>query len=164
MNAAHLHLMVNHLPLFAALFAALLLAVGLLRDQKAVVTTGLVLSMVAGLGAFLATQTGERAEGVIEDYPMVSESTIEEHEHAGEAALASAVALGLLALATLAIPPRMAGAKRAATIGTLAVALVAFGFVARAANLGGAIRHPEITDGGSVPLFEGSGEGGEIEH
>lgn len=35
MNAAHIHLMVNHLPLFAALFGGGLLAYGLLRKQRA---------------------------------------------------------------------------------------------------------------------------------
>lgn len=60
------------------------------------------------------------------------------------------VVLGVFALAALALPARMARAKRAATIGSLVLTLVAFAMVARAANLGGYIRHPEITSGSTV--------------
>jgi uncharacterized membrane protein len=159
-NAAHLHLMVNHLPLFAALFAGALLAAGLLRRHKALSDAGLVLAVVAGMGAFAAAQTGERAEGIVENLPGVTEAAIENHEEAAEAAMFTAIALGVLALAALALPARMAGAKRAATLGSLAVALVAFALVGRAANLGGMIRHTEISDGASV-LLDGHAEADE---
>jgi hypothetical protein len=44
MNAAHLHLMVNHLPLFALLFAGGLLLAGILRKQLAITNAGMVFS------------------------------------------------------------------------------------------------------------------------
>ncbi len=158
MNAAHLHLMVNHLPLFAALFAGALLAVGLLRKHKPLTDAGLVLAVIAGLGAFAAAQTGHRAEEIAEGLPAVTESSIESHEEAAEAALFTSIALGVLALAALAVPARMAGAKRAATLGSLVFALAAFALVGRAANLGGMIRHTEISDGAAATS---SGEAGE---
>jgi hypothetical protein len=136
--------MVNHLPLFAALFAGALLAVGMLRKQVALTNAGLVIAVVAGLGAFAAAQTGERAEEIVSELAGVSETAIEPHEEAAEAAMFAAMGLGVLALAALALPTRMAKTRRAATITSLVMAAATFGLVARTANLGGAIRHPEI--------------------
>jgi uncharacterized membrane protein len=154
--------MVNHLPLFAALFAGALLAVGLLRRHKPLTDAGLVLAVVAGLGAFAAAQTGERAEGIVEPLPGVTEASIENHEEAAEAAMFTAIALGVLALAALAIPARMGRAKRAATLGSLVFAVAAFALVGRAANLGGMIRHTEISGGGSAAL-SGDAASGDVD-
>jgi len=166
MNSAHFHLMVNHLPVFAALFSAALVAAGLAFRKKPIVDAGLVLAVVAAIGAVAATQTGERAEEMVEELPAVAEATIHEHEEAAEVAMFALVALGGLALVALAIPVRMATAKTAATWGALALAFVAFGLVGRAANLGGLIRHPEIlsgSDAGAV-IDAGYGHDEDIEH
>jgi len=144
MNAAHLHLMVNHLPLFAALFAGALIAFGMLKKHAPVTNAGLVLAVVAGLGAFAAARTGEGAEEIVSELAGVSEAVIESHEEAAEAAMIAAIGLGLLALAALATPARMVRVRQAATVGSLVMSLATFGLVARTANLGGAIRHPEI--------------------
>lgn len=160
MNAAHLHLLVNHLPVFAGLFGGVFLVVGLLAKQRLLSDAGLVLAVVAALGAFAAMQTGERAEDLVEDQVAVSEATIHEHEEAAEIATWGAVVTGLLALTALLVPSRMAGLKRGVTLGTLVLALGAFGLVARAANLGGQIRHPEIAGGTTVPV-QGDEEGDE---
>lgn len=154
MNAAHLHLVVNHLPVFAGLFGGLLLATGLLARKKLLADPGLVLAVIAALGAFLAVQTGERAEEVLEGYAGVSEATIHEHEEAAEIATAAAVVMGFLALTPLVLPGRAAAPKRWATVGALTLTVLAFGLVARAANLGGQVRHPEIANGATV-LLEG---------
>jgi uncharacterized membrane protein len=146
MNAAHLHLIVNHLPLFAALFGGVILAVGLLRNQEALTKTGLVLAVLTGIAAFVAVETGERAEEIAEEVPGVVEDTIHEHEEAAEAALFASILLGVVALAALIVPERRATLKRAATIGSLVLSLVAFGLIGRAANLGGFVRHTEIAN------------------
>ena len=145
MNAAHLHLMVNHLPLFASLIACGILAFGLYRRLPALVNVGLVLVFVAGVGALLAGQTGERAEGIVEDLPGVTEAAIHEHEEAAEAASLVAILAGLVALGGLALPDRAERMQRLVAIVTLALSLGTFVLVARAANLGGHIRHTEIS-------------------
>lgn len=145
MNAAHFHLIVNHLPLFAALFGGTILAVGLLRKQEALTRVGLVLAVLTGIAAFVAVESGERAEEIAEDVAGVVEATIHDHEEAAEAALFASILLGVVALAALVVPERHAAFKRAATIGSLVLTLVAFGLIGRAANLGGFIRHTEIS-------------------
>lgn len=161
MNAAHFHLIVNHLPLFAALFGGIILAFGLLLKQQALTKAGLALAVLTGIGAFVAVQSGERAEEIAEEVAGVVESTIHEHEEAAEVALFASVLLGILALAALAVPERHAAVKRAATTGTLVFTLVAFGLIGRAANLGGFIRHTEISEGSSEVSAEGRVGNGE---
>lgn len=164
MNAAHLHLMVNHLPLFAALFAGAILAFGLYRSLPSLINVGLVLALVAGVGAFIAVQTGERAEGLVEDLPGVTEMAIEEHEEAAEAATWAAILAGLVALGGLALPDRAKRTQRITAMATLALTVVAFALVARAANLGGMIRHTEISDAPTTLLDGPGGAELEIEH
>ena len=157
MNAAHFHLIVNHLPLFAALFGGAILAVGLLRKQETLTRVGLVLAVLTGIAAFVAVQSGERAEEIAESVPGVLEDAIHEHEEAAEAALFVSILLGVVALGALVAPERHAAFKRGATIGSLVLTLVAFGLIGRAANLGGFIRHSEI----SAVSAGGSSEDGE---
>lgn len=158
MNAPHLHLLVNHLPLFATLFAVALVAAGLYWKEQPVTKAGLIFAVVAGVGAFVAAQTGERAAEVVEHLPAVSETTIEAHEEAGKAAMWASVIFGASALVALAVPERMPGIKMVATVGSLAMALVAFALIARAAYLGGFIRHTEISGGTlSVLIPENAG-------
>jgi formate hydrogenlyase subunit 3/multisubunit Na+/H+ antiporter MnhD subunit len=163
MNAAHFHLIVNHFPLFAALFAGAILAVGLLRKQKTLTRTGLVLAVLTGIGAFVAVQSGERAEEIAESVAGVVEDTIHEHEEAAEAALFASILLGLVALTALVVPDRYGATKRAATTGSLVLALVAFVLLGRAANACGFIRHTEISTvsaGSSSENSEAYEEGG----
>ena len=166
MNAAHLHLLVNHLPLFAALFAGALIAVGLWQAREALTDAGLVLAVVAAIGAFTAAQTGERAEEIVEGLPAVAEATIESHEEAAEAAVFTTILLGALALTALALPARMVRTKRVATLGSLVLAVVAFGLVGRTANLGGMIRHTEISNVAQGASDAGTelDEEGDIDH
>src|SRR5215210_2618949 len=51
LNAAHLHIMLNHVPVFGSLFAALLIAWGLLRKSEDVLRLGLALAFVVGIAA-----------------------------------------------------------------------------------------------------------------
>jgi uncharacterized membrane protein len=145
MNAAHLHLLLNHLPVFASLFACGILGFGVYRNLPALVNAGLVLALVAGVGALLAGQTGERAERIVEDLPGVTEMAIEAHEEAAEAASLAAILAGLVALGGLALPDRAERTRKLVAIAALALSLVTFILVARAANLGGHVRHTEIS-------------------
>jgi hypothetical protein len=128
------------------MFGGAILAAGLLRKQKGLTNAGLVLAVLTGIGAFVAVESGERAEEIAEDVAGVLESTIHDHEEAAEVALFASILLGVVALTALVIPERHAAFKRAVTTATLVFTLVAFGLIGRAANLGGYIRHTEISE------------------
>lgn len=161
MNGVHFHLVVNHLPLFAALFGGLILAVGLLLKQQALTKAGLAFAVLTGIGAFVAVESGERAEEIAHEVAGVVDSTIHDHEEAAEVALFASILLGVVALAALAVPERHSAFKRSATIGSLALTLVALGLIGRAANLGGFIRHTEISEVSTERSIDS--RGGEVE-
>ena len=62
MNPAHLHLMVNHVPVFGTIFAALLIGWGLLRKSEDVLRLGLILAVLIGIATWGVQLTGEPAE------------------------------------------------------------------------------------------------------
>ncbi|MGD9522233.1 MAG: DUF2231 domain-containing protein [Gemmatimonadales bacterium] len=145
MNGAHLHLALNHLPIFAIVFALLFLGFGLARRHPAIIRAGLLLVALGAAGAGGAFLTGEPAEEVVEDQPGITESRIHEHEEAGEFALWVTIAAGVAALAALwQARSRSEGPGRGATGVAVALALVALATLARTAWLGGEISHPEI--------------------
>lgn len=162
MNAAHVHLMVNHIPLFAALFGGALLGFGLWKNQPALKSAGLVLGLIAGLSAFAAVQSGERAEDIVEELSGTNEIALEQHEEAAEIAQWAAILLGVASLVGLALPKSQGAMRTRVEWLTIALFLVTLAMVARTANLGGPIRHPEISaasppadpdaTAGSIPL------------
>jgi uncharacterized membrane protein len=151
MNQAHWHLLFNHVPIFGALGGILLLAAGLLRRQDAVLRAGLwalVLAVVVGLPAQL---TGPGAAQVIKDMPRVSQALIKNHAEAGRLGYWVLVAAGTLALLCLSMLKQGATRARQLAWGTLLAAVLSFGLLARAGNLGGQISHPEIREGFGTP-------------
>jgi hypothetical protein len=155
MNWAHIHLIINHGPVVGSLMGLALLGGGLLWRSQDIVRAALVIFAGVGLLAAAVVQTGERAEEEIEDLAGVSETTIEPHEEAAELAAIGLEALGLVALVGLVAfrSPRRVPGWFALVVLLAAVAPAVL--VARAANLGGQIRHPEIT----APAAETSAPG-----
>lgn len=151
MNQAHWHLIFNHAPIFGALAGAMLLAAGLLQRQDALLRAGLwtlVLAVVVGLPAQL---TGSGAAQVVKDMPRVSQALIKNHAEAARAGYWVLVATGTLALlSTLQLQQRAVRARQFVWA-TLLGAVLSFGLLARAGNLGGQISHPEIREGYGTP-------------
>ncbi len=160
MNAAHLHLLVNHAGLFATLFGGALLGVGMYWNQKALVKAGLLMAVVAAVAAIAAVQTGEGAEEIVEHLAGVSESAIAAHEEAAELAQVTSIVLGILAGIALLGSERWPTIGRLAVIGAFGMTMAVFGATAYAANLGGRIRHaevvPELADTPSLAVGESS--------
>lgn len=149
MTAAHLHLALNHAPLFAVVFAVLGLAWAFMRQSDGVARASLALLVLAGLLVVPTYLTGEEAEHVVEERVRVSEAAIEAHE---EAALGGAIAVGVVGLLALGVLVgfRRRVVPRTATVGVLVLALAAAGWIGYVANLGGQISHPEIRGGATA--------------
>ena len=151
MNQAHIHLIVNHVPIVGSLFALVLLGVGVLRKNDTLTQAGLVAVLAAGLLCLPAQLTGEGAAAIVQDMPRVSRALIANHAAAAEQGfwvLESAAALALFGL--LLLKNASPKARLLALLTLLATAL-SFGLLARAGNLGGQIRHTEIRDGFGTP-------------
>jgi len=146
MNAPHLHLLVNHAPVFASVFAALILLWALVRRSADVKRLALASVVVLGLSTPLAYYTGEPAEHAIGHETGVERKRIHEHEEAAEWALIGASIAGVVALACLVVFRRREPPMAAILI-VLLLDLWTVAIFARVADLGGEIRHPEIRAG-----------------
>jgi len=154
MNVAHIHLMLNHLPVMGAAIGVLLLAAAFLRRSDELTKASLALLALLGVASVVVYLTGEPAEKIVEKVAGFSESLLERHEDVALLATISMGVLGALSLLTLVVFRR-----RPLPRWTTAVALVlsvgAAAVMAYTANLGGQIRHTEIRSTGAVvtPTF-----------
>jgi hypothetical protein len=147
MSQAHLHLLVNHLPIVGSLFALLLLGVGLLQRSAELTRAGLVAVLAAGLLCLPAQLTGEGAARVVQDLPRVSRALIQDHESAAEAGFWVLEGAASLALFGLLLQKNASPRAGLLALAALLAAVLSFGLLARAGYLGGLIRHTEIREG-----------------
>ena len=157
MNGAHLHLLMNHIPVLGTFFGLALLAFAAWKRsdelRKAAFGT-LVIAALAGVATYL---TGEPAEDGVKGLPGISTALIEHHEEAAGIALGGAIALGVLALGGLIWFRGGQPIKNGFSTLALAAAILVTGLMAWTANLGGQIRHSEIRSG-AAPMTTSSGE------
>lgn len=144
MNAAHFHIVINHLPVLGSIIAFLILLAGLLIKSRALRMTGGFMFILCALATVPTYLSGEPAEEIVEKAGVISENIIETHESWAQIALAAMGPLGLFSLGTFAwigkdrmMPSWFAGFL-------LLVSLAPIGLMGYTANLGGRIRHTEI--------------------
>lgn len=150
MNAAHVHLLVNHLPIIGAMLAVPLLALAAIRPKQRglVIAVAVVLTLGAG-GGGLALASGDAAEDLVERLPGVREDDIHAHEERAEVAIGFAVVAALASLVAAGLElDRGTPAPRSAVLGLLVLALANAGTMAWTGASGGVIRHTEIRAGG----------------
>jgi len=150
MNAAHLHLVLNHLPVLGLLFGLVILGFGLLRKQEMVKRTGLVLVVFAVAITLPVNGTGEEAEEIVEHMNDRDQTLIHEHEEAAETALWLMLLTGGLAIGALVMLSRSHPRAHLLTTVTLGLGVLVFIWMVQVANLGGRISHPEIRPGFQV--------------
>jgi uncharacterized membrane protein len=146
MNPAHLHIILNHIPVIGIPFGIALLIWGFVRKSQELKTTALLVFVAIALVTIPTYFSGKAAEDLMEDLPGVSENLIENHETAATIALGAASILGGLALVRLLMASRFATIGGPMTILVLVFSLGVAGWLGRTANLGGQIRHSEIRD------------------
>jgi hypothetical protein len=143
-NAAHVHLLINHIPVLGALFALLLFLAGLVMRSRDVTKVALLAMVLVALSAIPTYLTGPPAERIVEDLPGVTEAAIAQHEESAGVSLAAVEVLGLLALVGLAVSRGGRAVPTWIVVVVLILAVATSGLMARTANLGAKIRHTEI--------------------
>ena len=144
MNAAHAHLVLNHIPLLGLLFGTVLLAYGQWRTKEEVQKVSLALIAFAGVSTLVVYLTGEPAEEIVEDLAHVSYDALEAHEDMGIYALWAGLLTGGASIIALVIGALRGRLARWSVVFTLVLALGAVGLIGYTANLGGKISHPEL--------------------
>ena len=146
MNAAYLHLAINHFPVVASSLGIILLVLGLVLKRNEWIKASWAVFILAALFAIPTYLSGQKAEELIEEIPGVSGPLIETHEDMAFYALISLETLGLLSLVAW-IVARKRGLVPTLINLTLVVSIFTATLVGYTANLGGLIHHPEIRPG-----------------
>lgn len=141
-NPAHLHLIVNHLPIVGSLIAFFMLAFALVFKKQELLKAVLGLLVLLGVASGAAYLSGEPAEELLESRPGFEERYVEEHEEMAKLALIASLATGVLAMGALVV------FRKGVKFGFVWVILIATGITSflmgMTGNLGGEISHPEI--------------------
>jgi hypothetical protein len=148
-TGVHLHLLVNHAPIFGALFALALLAASFIWAPDVLRRTALVVLIGTGIAGFVADQTGDPAEDAIRGFPGVKRDVIHEHEELGEKAFIAASVVGVLAIGAL-FRWRRTPIPQGVAVGALVGAAVVSGLMAYTGLLGGYVRHTEVRPGATA--------------
>lgn len=159
MNQAHLHLLLNHIPILGSLGGALILLYGIFSKNIGVQKVALTIFIISALVAIPVFMTGEPTEEIVEDLAGVNKSMIEEHEETAKIAIWLIEALGILSLLSFILQAKGNALAKAFMNVTLLLSLIAFGLIAKAGYEGGKIRHVEITNSAQ----SGATHGGESE-
>jgi hypothetical protein len=156
-NSAHVHLLLNHVPTIGFAIGLLLFLAGLVAKSDVLKRTSLVMFFVVAVVAIATYVSGNAAEAVLTgsgrtDFPPgVSPAAIRAHEDAALLAFVLIEATGFFAWLALWQWRRVTAASRLPGWNmpvVLVLSLVTFGLMARAAELGGEINHPELREGG----------------
>jgi hypothetical protein len=147
-SAVHIHLAINHSPLFGEIFAVCLTIFGLLKARREFVTAGLIVAIITALCGIATMQSGDRAADYLLNAkpPIAGVDTklIGEHDAAaGYFLIFSCITAGL-AILDLFIGYKRGGRPRWLDWVMAFLMLFCLTIAARTAYLGGQIHHPEV--------------------
>jgi hypothetical protein len=93
-DAAYIHLLVNHLPIILTLVGAIAAVLAIATRRRAVWLYALASLTISGASAYPVMLTGHAAEDVMKDKWYVTHDAIDEHEEAGETAMWVLIVMG----------------------------------------------------------------------
>ena len=151
MTVPHLHLLLNHIPTIGGAAALVLLVVAFARKSDDLKRIALEASYVVALLTLPSYLSGVGAQQSLLETPDVSQAYVDAHWDAAVFSLAFLQLAGAFSWFAL-WKYRRNGAWPISTITiVLVMSVLAFAASARAASLGGEIRHPEILVEAAVP-------------
>ncbi|MGB7213086.1 MAG: hypothetical protein WBC97_10735 [Gemmatimonadales bacterium] len=149
-SPAHLHLLVNHLPILGAPFVLLVLAWGAFTRSRDVTRLALWLMVPLALVGFLADQSGDSAKHQLKAESWIDKALVHEHEERADTTVIVFYVVG--ALGALALWRRRSHPDERWPLGVAAVALTTASLLAAWTGLaGGVIRHDEIRPAAAAP-------------
>ncbi|HYR83837.1 MAG TPA: hypothetical protein VE422_07145 [Terriglobia bacterium] len=158
-NQAHLHLLLNHFPTIGTIIALGLYLVAILANHEYLKRACLGIFLIIALLSLPVYMSGKAAQEAIEGQPGITGGLIERHQDAALLAFVFMEITGAFAWLGLWQFRRVLRLARWNVLTVFVLSIVTFGLMARAANMGGEIRHPEIqataaTEGATVPDTE----------
>ena len=159
MNNAHLHLVVNHLPIIFPIVGVIILLIAIFTKSDVSKRNAYIVFILGAVASVAAMATGEGAEDAIENIQGVSENLMHRHEEAAEIFAGMSYFLGAVSLLGFLTSYRNFSLDKLMPVTILIVAGVSLYFAQEAGRTGGEIRHTEIRSGANIQNAVGnSGE------
>ncbi len=149
LSGAHIHLLVNHAPIFGSLFALALLVASWFTSPDVLRRTAFVVIIGSAIAGATADLSGDSAQDAIRGFPGVKREIIHDHEEMGDKAYLLGGVLGVLALGAL-IKWRNKPVPTSASVVMFAATAFVSGAFVYTALLGGQIRHTEVRPGATA--------------
>ncbi len=144
MDWIHLHLALNHVPVLGTLFVCLLLITAVVKKDDSLKRLSLWWTVALMLISIPLKFTGDKAAEAAENEPWMISTYVIAHEQAADQATTGIFLMGIAAIMALVIARKARPIVTWSMMLTLGLGLLTFALMARAANLGGQIRHTEI--------------------
>lgn len=158
MNAAQIHLAINHFPVVLSAVSFVFLALGFFRRNELISRMGLALVIVSGLISIPVYLSGEPAESVLEGISGGLRSYIHEHEESAEVAFVLTEVTAAVALLALYITKKRPELARKVLSLLMILSLLVFAKFAQVAHQGGVIRHSEIRSDSTANSHDASSD------
>ena len=146
MNAAHLHLLINHFPVMGGIIATLILLAGIVLKNETVKKVAYFVFVASALVSIPTHLSGERAEEIVENIKGIDENMIEHHEEKADFAMWSSIVTGIISLIALYLSFKSSQLRGVLSFVVLMASIITIFFVWGAGSTGGKIRHTEITN------------------
>jgi uncharacterized membrane protein len=144
LNLAHVHLLLNHFPAIGFGMALGLLLVGLIGRNEELKRASLVIFFLIAAITIPTYMSGNAAEELLRNRTEVNQNLVHAHEDAALLGFLFIEITGFVAWLGLWQFRLIKRVPAWNVPAILLLSVVAFGLIARAANMGGDIRHPEI--------------------
>jgi glucan phosphoethanolaminetransferase (alkaline phosphatase superfamily) len=148
MNAVEIHLIINHVPIFATIFGGALILYGIFTKNKGITNTGLIIGIVAGIMVIPTYWSGHESESLVQGEEYISKEAIEKHEEIAVYGLWLVTGYGLLSAISLLLNYRRQKQEKKGNHPLVYLALIysigVIGLMIYIGNTGGKIRRPNI--------------------
>ncbi len=145
MNNAHLHLLVNHLPLIFPLVGIIIMIVAFLFKSMAIKRTAYFIFILSAFAALVSVKSGEGAEDILKKIG-ISQNLMDDHQKTAEIFAILSYVLGGISLLGLWASFKQKTYSKIVAICILAFALALMYFAFETGDSGGKIMHYEIRD------------------
>lgn len=150
MNSVQLHLLFNHFPTVGFCIGLALFIIALVRKHEELQQTGLVIFFVTAALTIATYVSGNDAAETMKDSAGFPVALMNAHESAALVAFVFMQVTGFFAWLGLWMWRRLSRIANWNLAIVLVLAIVTFGLMARAADMGGEIGHSEIQEGQAV--------------
>jgi hypothetical protein len=162
LNAAHLHLVLNHVPTLGTAVALALLLLALIRRHEVLVHVGLEVLFVIAIVTMPVYITGAAAYQHLRSGADFSDIAARMHQDAALTGFAVTEFAGFVAWVALWQSRRIGYAGRGLVASATVLSIIALAIMGRAATLGGEIHHPEIRAAAAAVAAPDGGEGADV--